>query len=41
MGECPLRAGQMVTVKARLPRRLDELPSVVSPQRVLTLGPLL
>ena len=36
-----LRQGQVVTVKARLPRRLDELPSTLSPRSVLTLGPLL
>ena len=36
-GGC-LRAGEMVTVKARLPKRLDGLPSVVSPRSVLTLG---
>jgi hypothetical protein len=41
LGDCRLQAGQMVTVKARLPRRLDDLPSVLSPQRLLTLGPLL
>jgi hypothetical protein len=35
-----LHAGQMVTVRARLPRRLEELPSVLSPRSVLTLGPL-
>lgn len=38
--EGPLAAGQVVTVKARLPRRLDELPSVLCPRSVLTLGPL-
>jgi hypothetical protein len=36
-----LHQGQMVTVKARLPRRLEELPAVVCPRSVLTLGPLL
>jgi hypothetical protein len=40
MGNGGLKAGQMVTVKTRLPRRLEELPEVLSPQRVLTLGPL-
>jgi hypothetical protein len=35
-----LHAGQLVTIKARLPRRLDDLPSVLSPRSVLTLGPL-
>jgi hypothetical protein len=35
-----LRAGQLVTVKARLPRRLEDLPSVLCPRSVLTLGPL-
>ena len=36
-----LKAGTMVTVKARLPRRLEDLPSVLAPRRVLTIGPLL
>ena len=36
-----LRPGQMVTVRARLPRHLDDLPEVVCPRSVLTLGPLL
>jgi hypothetical protein len=36
-----LRAGEMVTVKARLPRRLDDLPSVLAPRSVLAVGPLL
>ncbi len=36
-----LRAGQMVTVKARLPRRLEDLPSVLCPRSVQTLGPML
>jgi len=36
-----LRQGQVVTVRARLPRRLDDLPQVLCPQSVLTLGPLL
>ena len=36
-----LRQGQVVTVKARLPRRLDELPATLCPRSVLTLGPLL
>jgi hypothetical protein len=42
-GACPegLKAGQMVTVKAKLPRHLDDLPSVLSPRSVLTLGPML
>jgi hypothetical protein len=35
-----LKAGQMVTVKARLPRRLEDLPSVLAPRSVHTLGPL-
>jgi hypothetical protein len=35
-----LHAGQVVTVKARLPRRLDDLPSVLCPRSVLMLGPL-
>jgi hypothetical protein len=39
-GDASLRAGQMVTVKARLPRRLEDLPSVVCPRSVLTLGPM-
>ncbi len=34
-----LRAGEMVTVKARLPRHLEDLPSVVCPRSVLALGP--
>ena len=38
--EGPLQVGQMVTVKARLPRNLEDLPSVVCPRSVLTLGPL-
>ena len=38
-GGC-LKAGEMVTVKARLPKRLEDLPSVVSPRSVLTLGPM-
>ena len=38
-GNGQLAAGQMVTVKARLPRRLEDLPSVVAPRSVLTLGP--
>ena len=33
-----LHAGDMDTVKARLPRRLEDLPSVVHPRSVLTLG---
>jgi hypothetical protein len=36
-----LRPGQVVTVRARLPRHLDELPDVVCPRSVLSLGPLL
>ena len=36
-----LRPGEVVTVKARLPRRLEDLPSVVCPRRVLTLGPMI
>ena len=35
-----LRAGQVVQVKARLPRRLEDLPPVVCPRSVLTCGPL-
>ena len=35
-----LKAGMVVTVKARLPRRLEDLPSVLAPRRVLTIGPL-
>ena len=38
-GGC-LKPGEMVTVKARLPKRLEELPSVVSPRSVLALGPM-
>ena len=38
-GDCSLRAGQMVTVKARLPRRLEDLPEVMAPRSVLTIGP--
>lgn len=33
-----LRAGRVVQVKARLPRRLDDLPAVVAPRSVLTVG---
>jgi hypothetical protein len=40
-GDGALKAGQMVTVKARLPRHLDDLPSVVCPRSLLTLGPML
>ncbi len=36
-----LRQGQMVTVKARLPRRLEELPDTFAPRSVLTLGKLM
>ena len=36
-----LRQGQVVTVRARLPRRLEDLPAVLCPRSVLTLGPLL
>ena len=36
-----LRQGQMVTVRARLPRQLDDLPAVVCPRSVLTLGRML
>jgi hypothetical protein len=39
-GDGTLRPGLMVTVRARLPRRLEDLPSVVSPRSVLTLGPM-
>ena len=35
-----LHAGEMVTVKARLPRRLEDLPPVLSPRSVHTIGPL-
>ena len=35
-----LRPGQVVTVKARLPRRLKDLPDVVCPRSVLSLGPV-
>ena len=35
-----LQPGTVVTVKARLPRRLEDLPSVLAPRRVLTIGPL-
>lgn len=35
-----LKAGTVVTVKAKLPRRLEDLPSVLAPRRVLTIGPL-
>ena len=50
LGECrriqhlagdALKPGEMVTVKARLPKRLHDLPSVVSPRSVLALGPML
>ena len=34
-----LRAGQLVTIKARLPRQLDDLPAVVAPRSVRTCGP--
>jgi hypothetical protein len=37
--DCCLHAGQMVTVKARLPRRLEDLPDVMAPRSVLTIGP--
>jgi hypothetical protein len=37
----PLAPGQMVTVRARLPRRLEDLPSVVAPRSLLALGPML
>ncbi len=33
-----LRQGQVVTVRARLPRNLDDLPAVVCPRSVLSLG---
>lgn len=36
-----LRQGEMVTVRARLPKRLEDLPSVVEPRSVLALGPML
>ena len=36
-----LKQGEMVTVKARLPKHLEDLPSVVSPRSVLALGPML
>lgn len=35
-----LRPGTVVTVKARLPRRLEDLPSVLCPRSVLSIGPL-
>ena len=35
-----IEPGQMVSVKARLPRRLDDLPSVVCPRSVLAVGPM-
>ena len=35
-----LHEGQVVQVKARLPRRLDDLPPVVAPRSVLTCGEL-
>ena len=38
---CSLEAGQMVTVRTRLPRRLEDLPSVLRPRSVRTLGRLL
>ena len=41
MNDEPLAPGQMVTVRARLPRRLEDLPSVVSPRSLLALGPML
>jgi hypothetical protein len=34
-----LREGQLVTVKARLPRRLEELPAAIAPRSVRTCGP--
>lgn len=36
-----IEQGQMVTVKARMPRNLETLPSVVAPRSVLALGPML
>jgi hypothetical protein len=39
--DAKLAAGQMVTVRTRLPRRLEDLPSIVPARSVLTLGPLL
>ena len=39
-GGC-IEQGQMVTIRARLPRRLQDLPSVVAPRSVLALGPML
>lgn len=39
-GPADLKAGEVVTVKARLPRRLDDLPAVLAPRSVHTLGPL-
>jgi hypothetical protein len=36
-----LKQGEMVTVKARLPKRLEDLPSVLAPRSVLALGPML
>ena len=35
-----LQPGQVVTVRARLPRNLDDLPAVVCPRSVLSLGTL-
>lgn len=39
-GDGRLEAGQMVTVRARLPRHLDQLPSVLAPRSLQTLGRL-
>ena len=36
-GAC-IEQGSMVTVKARLPKRLEDLPSVLAPRSVLALG---
>jgi hypothetical protein len=35
-----LQPGQVVTVRARLPRNLDDLPAVLCPRSVLSLGTL-
>jgi hypothetical protein len=39
-GGC-LKQGEMVSVKARLPKHLEDLPSTLCPRSVLTLGPML
>jgi hypothetical protein len=40
-GDASLKQGEMVTVKARLPKRLESLPEVLAPRSVLALGPML